>query len=102
MKSLSADSHHLPRVVPSLRKRTGIEWYRGEGHSACSSLKYQHQSIFVTRLAKTGLITDIHNCSYSPFSSESQFLSHFFFNSKIKYMTLLLYVHTIPGELCTG
>ena len=45
----------------------------------------------MTGFVKTGLIAGVRNCSYSPFSRQSQFLSIFF----KKKMTLLLYVRTI-------
>ena len=58
-------------------------------------------TIYVTRFAKTGLIAGVCNCSYSPFSSAKYIFVDFLFSSKIKNMTLMLYVHTIiiPGEL---
>ena len=39
---------------------------------------------YVTRLAKTGLITSVRNCGYSPFSSAKQIFVDFLFSSKTK------------------
>ena len=56
--------------------------------------------VYVTGFAKTGLIAGVRNCSYSPFSSAKVNFCRFLFSSKIKNMTLMLYVHTIiiPGS----
>ena len=55
----------------------------------------------VTGFGKTRLIAGVRNSSYSPFSPAKLIFVDFLFSSKIKNMTLMLYVHTIIilGEL---
>ena len=61
----------------------------------------QYASTYVTGFGKTRLIAGVRNSSYSPFSSAMYIFVDFLFCSKIKNMTLMLYVHTIIilGEL---
>ena len=51
--------------------------------------------IYVTGFGKTRLIAGVRNSSYSPFSRAKLIFVDFLFSSKIKNMTLMLYVHTI-------